>query len=50
MPTSEDENRHVVERMLSVTDRQLNTKHPMVQARVLGGTARRVFTRLEGEG
>jgi len=40
VPTSEDENRHVVERMLAATDRQLNTKHPMVQARVLGGSAR----------
>lgn len=39
-PTSEDENRQVIERMLAATDRQLNTKHPMVQARVLGGTAR----------
>ena len=39
-PTSEEENRQVVERMLAVTERQLNTKHPMVQARVLGGTAR----------
>ena len=33
VPTSEEENRQVVERMLAVTDRQLNTKHPMVQAR-----------------
>jgi pilus assembly protein CpaF len=40
VPTSEDENRQVIERMLATTDRQLNTKHPMVQARVLGGTAR----------
>src|SRR4051794_11238924 len=40
VPTSEEENRQVVERMLAVTDRQLNTKHPMVQARVLAGTAR----------
>ena len=40
VPTSEDENRQVVERMLAATERQLNTKHPMVQARVLGGTAR----------
>src|SRR3954470_22651160 len=40
VPTSEDENRQVIERMLAATDRQLNTKHPMVQARVLGGTAR----------
>jgi pilus assembly protein CpaF len=40
VPTSEEENRQVVERLLAVTERQLNTKHPMVQARVLGGTAR----------
>jgi pilus assembly protein CpaF len=40
VPTSEEENRHVISRMLAVTERQLNTKHPMVQARVLGGTAR----------
>jgi pilus assembly protein CpaF len=39
-PTSEEENRHVVERLLASTDRQLNAKHPMVQARVLDGTAR----------
>ena len=38
VPTSEEENRQIVERLLAVTDRQLNTKHPMVQARVLGGT------------
>src|SRR4051794_7132381 len=40
LPTSEDENRQIVERMLATTERQLNTKHPMVQARVLGGRAR----------
>jgi len=40
VPTSEEENRQVVERLLASTERQLNTKHPMVQARVLGGTAR----------
>src|SRR3954449_1189001 len=40
LPTSEEENRQIVERMLATTERQLNTKHPMVQARVLGGTAR----------
>jgi pilus assembly protein CpaF len=40
IPTSEAENRRVVERLLAVTDRQLNAKHPLVQARVLGGTAR----------
>jgi pilus assembly protein CpaF len=40
VPTSENENRQMVERLLAATDRQLNTKHPMVQARVLDGTAR----------
>ena len=40
VPTSEDENRQLVERLLAATERQLNTKHPMVQARVLDGTAR----------
>ena len=40
VPTSEEENRQIVERLLAATDRQLNTKHPMVQARVLDGTAR----------
>jgi pilus assembly protein CpaF len=40
VPTSEQENRQVVDRMLAAPDRQLNTKHPMVQARVLGGSAR----------
>ncbi|MFI5052882.1 MAG: CpaF family protein [Acidimicrobiia bacterium] len=40
VPTSEDENRQVIGRLLAATERALNTKHPMVQARVLGGTAR----------
>lgn len=40
MPTSEEENRQILERMLAATERQLNAKHPMVQARVLDGTAR----------
>jgi pilus assembly protein CpaF len=40
VPTSEEENRQIVERLLASTERQLNTKHPMVQARVLGGSAR----------
>jgi pilus assembly protein CpaF len=40
LPTAEEENRQIVERLLSVTDRQINTKHPMVQARVLQGSAR----------
>ena len=39
-PTTEEENRQIVERLLAPTDRQLNTKHPMVQARVLEGSAR----------
>jgi pilus assembly protein CpaF len=40
VPTSEDENRQLIDRLLAPTERQLNTKHPMVQARVLDGTAR----------
>ncbi len=39
-PTSEPENRQIIDRLLAATDRQLNTKHPMVQARVLDGSAR----------
>jgi pilus assembly protein CpaF len=39
-PTSEEENRGLVERLLAATDRQLNVKHPIVQARVLQGSAR----------
>jgi pilus assembly protein CpaF len=39
-PTSEEENRRVVEQLLASTDRQLNATSPMVQARVLGGEAR----------
>jgi pilus assembly protein CpaF len=40
VPTSEDENRRILDRMLATTDRQLNAKQPLVQARVLGGSAR----------
>lgn len=40
LPTTEDENRRILDRMLATTDRQLNAKHPIVQARVLGGSAR----------
>jgi pilus assembly protein CpaF len=40
LPTSEEENRQIVERLLAPTERQLNTKHPLVQARVLAGSAR----------
>lgn len=39
-PTSEEENRQIVDRLLAVTERQLNAKYPLVQARVLDGTAR----------
>ncbi len=39
-PTTEVENRQIVDRLLAVTERQLNAKHPLVQARVLEGTAR----------
>ena len=39
-PTSEDENRRVVEQLLAPTDRQLNATAPLVQARVLDGGAR----------
>ena len=40
VPTTEEESRQMIERLLAPTERQLNTKHPMVQARVLDGTAR----------
>lgn len=40
LPTTEEENRQVLDRLLAPTDRQLNAKHPMVQARVLHGGAR----------
>jgi pilus assembly protein CpaF len=39
-PTTEEENRQILERLLAVTERQLNAKHPLAQARVLDGTAR----------
>jgi pilus assembly protein CpaF len=39
-PTSEDENRQMIDRLLATTERQLNTKQPLVQARVLEGSAR----------
>lgn len=39
-PTNEEENRQIIDRLLAVTDRQLNTKQPIVQARVLDGSAR----------
>jgi pilus assembly protein CpaF len=39
-PTTEDENRQILDRLLASTERQLNAKQPLVQARVLDGTAR----------
>ncbi len=40
VPTTEEENHQILDRLLAATDRQLNVKHPIVQARVLNGTAR----------
>ena len=39
-PTSERENRQVVDRLLADSDRRLDVASPMVQARVLAGSAR----------
>jgi pilus assembly protein CpaF len=39
-PTTEDENRQIIDRLLAATERQLNAKHPLVQARVLDESAR----------
>jgi pilus assembly protein CpaF len=39
-PTTEEDNRHVVNRLLGQTDRHLDTANPIVQARVLDGSAR----------
>ncbi len=39
-PTSEIENRQIVDRLLSTTNRRLDTANPLEQARVLGGQAR----------
>ena len=39
-PVGEVEARHVVERLLAETDRRLDAASPVVQARVLGGSAR----------
>jgi pilus assembly protein CpaF len=39
-PTTEEENRLVVERLLSETDRRLDRSNPMAQARVLADSAR----------
>jgi len=39
-PTTAEENRQLLDRLLAPTERQLNAKHPLVQARVLDGSAR----------
>lgn len=39
-PTTLEENRQVVDRLLSATDRRLDASSPIVQGRVLDGTAR----------
>jgi pilus assembly protein CpaF len=39
-PTTEEENRQVVDRLLSTTQRHLDAGNPLVQARVLSGQAR----------
>jgi pilus assembly protein CpaF len=40
MPTTESENRQVVDRLLAETDRRLDVASPLVQARVLSDSAR----------
>jgi pilus assembly protein CpaF len=40
VPTTEEENRQVVDRLLATTQRHLDGKSPIVQARVLDGKAR----------
>ena len=39
-PSTEAENRQVVERLMAATDRRLDASHPVSQARILDGTAR----------
>ncbi|MGB2757708.1 MAG: ATPase, T2SS/T4P/T4SS family [Acidimicrobiia bacterium] len=39
-PATEEENRQLIDRLLSATDRHLSTQQPLVQARVLNGAAR----------
>lgn len=39
-PTTELENHQIIDRLLAQTERQLNAKNPIVQARVLNGSAR----------
>jgi pilus assembly protein CpaF len=39
-PTTQEENRQAIDRLLAATQRHLDTQNPMVHARVLGGRAR----------
>jgi len=39
-PSSETENRQVIERLMAATDRRLDASHPVSQARILDGSAR----------
>ncbi len=39
-PTTEEENRQAIDRLLAATQRHLDTQSPLVHARVLGGRAR----------
>jgi pilus assembly protein CpaF len=40
VPTTEEENRQAIQQLVSATDRRLDASSPIVQARVLGGSAR----------
>lgn len=40
VPTSEAENRQIIERLVAETDRRLDVSSPIAQARILDGTAR----------
>jgi pilus assembly protein CpaF len=40
VPSSETENRQVIERLMAATDRRLDASHPLSQARILDGSAR----------
>jgi pilus assembly protein CpaF len=44
VPTTEEENRQLVDRLLATTQRHLDAQSPIVQARVLDGTARLTAT------
>ncbi|HEX6947510.1 MAG TPA: ATPase, T2SS/T4P/T4SS family [Acidimicrobiia bacterium] len=40
IPTTEEENRQAIQRLVSETDRRLDAASPITQARILGGSAR----------